>query len=52
MDEFDLRIVAHMKEYGDDWDMAADFPPPDFLTHAEAKVILENELLPNAIHVP
>ena len=40
-----------MTETGDDWDMAADFPPPDFLTHAEAKDYLENELLPNAIHV-
>jgi len=52
MDEFDIRITEHMKATGDDWDMAANFPPPDFLTHAEAKVILENELLPNAIHVP
>ncbi len=52
MDEFDARIAAHMQATGDDWDMAADFPPPDFLTHEEAKVHLENELLPNAIHVP
>jgi len=52
MDEFDARITAHMSDTGDDWDMAADFPPPDFLTHAEAKVYLESELLPNAIHVP
>jgi len=52
MDAFDARITAHMEATGDDWDMAADFPPPDFLTHAEAKEYLENELLPNAIHVP
>lgn len=52
MDEFDQRIEQHMKESGDDWEMAADFPPPDFLTHAEAKEHLENVLLPNAIHVP
>jgi arylsulfatase A-like enzyme len=52
MDEFDSKIESHMRDTGDDWDMAADFPPPDFLTHAEAKVYLENELLPNAIHVP
>ena len=52
MDEFDNRMAAHMASTGDDWDMAADFPPPDFLTHAEAKIHLENELLPNAIEVP
>ena len=52
MDEFDARIRRHMEETGDDWDMAADYPPPNFLTHAEAKEILENELLPNAIQVP
>ena len=52
MDEFDARIDQHMADTGDDWEMAADFPPPDWVTHAEAKVILENEILPNAIHVP
>ena len=51
MDDFDARIAAHMAETGDDWDMAANFPPPDFLTHAEARVYLESELLPNAIVV-
>lgn len=52
MDDFDKRITEHMQATGDNWDMAADFPPPEFLTHAEAKVYLENELLPKAIHVP
>ena len=52
MDELDERISAHMQATGDDWDMAADFPPPDFLTHAEAKEHLESVLLPSAIHVP
>lgn len=52
MDAFDARISAHMEATGDDWDMAADFPPPDWVTHAEAKEHLENVLLPNAIHVP
>ncbi len=51
-DDFDARITAHMQATGDDWDMSADFPPPDFMTHAEAKVYLDTELLPNAIHVP
>ena len=52
MDDFDARFAAHMAETGDDWDMAAEFPPPDFLTHAEAKTRLETELLPNAVVVP
>lgn len=52
MDEFDERIASHMQATGDDWDMAAKFPPPDFMTHAEAKAHLENVLLPTAIEVP
>ena len=52
MDEFDKRLDTHMRSTGDDWDMAADFPPPDFVTHAEAKEHLEKVLLPSAIHVP
>ncbi len=52
MDRFDAQIAAHMSETGDDWDMHADFPPPDFLTHEAAQEYLENVLLPNAIEVP
>ncbi|MDO6732176.1 sulfatase [Marinovum sp. 2_MG-2023] len=52
MDDFDARIAAHMAATGDDWDMAANFPPPNFLSHAEAKDYLENVLLPTAIEVP
>ncbi|MGB7182731.1 MAG: sulfatase [Burkholderiaceae bacterium] len=52
MDEFDARIQTHMDQTGDHWDMAADFPPPDFLTHDEAKVYLEEQLLPSAVIVP
>ncbi|MEM6619606.1 MAG: sulfatase [Pseudomonadota bacterium] len=51
MDTFDARIAAHMAATGDDWDMAADFPPPDWVTHAEAKEHLEKVLLPSAISV-
>ena len=51
MDGFDTRIADHMEATGDDWDIAAEFPPPDFVTHAEAKAFLENELLPKAITV-
>jgi len=52
MDAFDAQITAHMQETGDDWDMHANFPPPDFLTHEAAKHHLETDLLPNAIEVP
>ncbi len=52
MDDFDAQISAHMNETGDDWDIHAQFPPPDFLTHEAAKDYLENTLLPNAIEVP
>lgn len=52
MDEFDAQIAAHMMVTGDEWDMAADFPPPDFVTHAQASENLKNDILPNAIHVP
>ena len=51
MDEFDARIAGHMEASGDDWEMAADFPPPDWITHAEAREHLERVLLPNAIEV-
>ena len=51
MDAFDARLIEHMAATGDDWDMAADFPPPDWVTHAEAKEHLEKVLLPNAIKV-
>ncbi|MYK31889.1 MAG: hypothetical protein F4051_09250 [Boseongicola sp. SB0670_bin_30] len=51
MDEFDARIATHMEASGDDWEMAADFPPPDWVTHAEAKEHLERVLLPGAIEV-
>ncbi|MYK33175.1 MAG: sulfatase [Boseongicola sp. SB0670_bin_30] len=52
MDRFDAQIAAHMVETGDDWDMHADFPPQDFMTHEEAQDYLERVLLPNAIEVP
>lgn len=52
MDGFDDQIAQFMAETGDDWEMSANFPPPDWVTHAEAKHHLETELLPRAIHVP
>ena len=52
MDAFDARIAEHMQTTGDDWEMAANFPPPDWVTHAEAKAQIESDLLPRAIIVP
>lgn len=52
MDAFDADIAAHMAATGDDWDMHASFPPPNFLTHENAKAHLANDLLPIAIEVP
>ncbi len=52
MDSFDEMIAAHMEATGDDWNMAVQFPPPDFMNHEEAKNHLENDLLPRAIEVP
>ena len=51
MDALDARIAEHMKATGDDWDLHADFPPPDFLTHEAAQKYLEEELLPRAVLV-
>lgn len=52
MDKFDAQIEAHMAATGDSWDLHADFPPPDFLTHEAADEYLQNVLIPNAIEVP
>jgi len=52
MDEFDVKLDIHMKTTGDDWDMAADFPPPDWVTHAQAEEYLQKVLLPKSKKVP
>lgn len=52
MDAFDRIIADHMQATGDDWDLERPFPPPDFLTHAEADAQLENEILKKAVLVP
>ncbi|MDO6732616.1 sulfatase [Marinovum sp. 2_MG-2023] len=52
MTEFDDRIAAHMAATGDAWDLHLNFPPPDFLSHGDAKRHLEQDLLPRAILVP
>ena len=51
MDQFDAQIAAHMVATDDDSDMAANFPPPDWITHKDVKEFLEKELLPRAVVV-
>ncbi len=51
MERFDAEISAHMAATGDDWDRSADFPPPNWVTHTDAKEYLETILLPQAILV-
>ena len=41
MDQFDADLTAHMAATGDDWEMAADFPPPDWVTMPKRKNILK-----------
>ena len=52
MDQFDKDIDTHMANTGDDWQLHANFPPPDFLTHEAAKEYLETVLMPKAIEAP
>jgi len=52
MEELDGAIHEHMHQTSDDWDLEAKFPPPDFLTHSEAEVLLEKEVLKKAIVKP
>lgn len=49
MDQLDAQIEAHMQVTGDDWEMHADFPPPDFLTHEAGKHYIDEVLMPSAI---
>lgn len=52
MAEFDRRIDEHMASTDDGWNLELDFPPPDFITHEDAAVRLENELLKKAVILP
>ena len=49
--QLEARLLAHMDETGDDWDLAANFPPPDFQTHQEGAIYAQ-ELLKRAIVEP
>lgn len=49
--QLDNRVQQNMQETGDAWDLEMDFPPPDFMTHAEAKEHLLNVVKPAAIEV-
>lgn len=50
--ELDDQLMQNMQSTGDDWDLQMDFPPANFMTHAEAKEYLLNSVKPNAISVP
>ena len=39
MDDFDTQITTHVAPTGDDWDMAADLPPPNFFNPRRGKDI-------------
>lgn len=50
--KLDTRVCQNMVETKDDWNLEMNFPPPDFMTHAEAKEHLINVVMPSAIEVP
>ena len=52
MDGFDERIKDHMEATGDRWELEPDFPPPDYITHEDAALLLKGELLDRATVVP
>ena len=49
--DLDARVLKNMEDTGDAWDLEMDFPPPGYMTHAEAHDYLLNEVKPNAIEV-
>lgn len=49
MKELDRKIEEHMQETADDWEIDVDFPPANFISHADAKTLLEKELMVQAI---
>ncbi|UCD56187.1 MAG: sulfatase [Candidatus Hydrogenedentota bacterium] len=51
IEKLDGMLTAHMQRTGDDWDIEAVFPPPDFQTHEEGRVYAR-ELLKRAIVEP
>ena len=46
------RVLKIMEETGDAWDKGHQFPPPDFVTHADAAEAHGRELRERAIVVP
>jgi arylsulfatase A-like enzyme len=52
MEQLDQLIKKHMQETGDDWDLEANWPPPNLISKTEAKRIIETELLVNAVIEP
>lgn len=50
--ELDELVLDHMAATDDDWELHCAWPPPDFMTHAEAKRHVDEVLMPNAIIEP
>lgn len=48
----DAQVLKNMQATGDSWNLEMDFPPANFLTHAEAKIHLTEVVMPSAIEVP
>ena len=50
--ELDARVRANMAATGDAWELQMDFPPPGYMSHAEADRHVRDVVLPAAIEVP
>jgi arylsulfatase A-like enzyme len=50
--KLDARVLENMNATGDEWNLEMDFPPPNFMTHAEAHRYLLEEVKPRAIEFP
>jgi hypothetical protein len=40
--DFDRLLESHMRATGDDWDIEAIYPPPDYQTHEEGRSYKED----------
>jgi len=49
MDELDELVFDHMRATGDDWDLHCAWPPPDWITHGDARRLIDNVLMADAI---
>lgn len=49
MDELDELVYEHMRATGDDWELHCTWPPKNWITHGDARRLIDEVLLPNAI---